>query len=574
MTHLPRLLIGFALSAAAPLLLSSPSQAQMVGGEWETLWQFNGQAYDDRLGTSVSGAGDIDGDGFGDLIVGAYSADIGGEYHVGSAYVYSGATGALLWQFDGQTESEFFGISVSGAGDVNGDGFADVIIGAPYADPQGRNAAGSAYVYSGATGFLLWQFDGEAETDNMGASVSAAGDINGDGYGDVIVGANRASPGGRSWAGSAYVFSGSTGNLLWRFDGQAIGDDLGGSVSDAGDVNGDGIDDLIVGASTSSPGGDSQVGAAYIFSGATGQLLWRLKGQVYSGRFGESVSGAGDTNQDGHADVIVGASGTGSGMYFLAGSAYVYSGATGQLLWQFDGQEIREFLGGSVSGAGDVDQDGFADVLIGASGASVGAKTDAGTATIYSGATGKLLRQFQGQSEFDFLGSSISQAGDVNADGSVDLIVGANFADPGGIPNSGAAFVYSLNPYLRSDQRNLSASAGGVMSLTVDFPTSEAGQAFALRGSASGNGPWAFLGTDLPLTPDKLTWRMATNPPPMFQGIEGTLDSAGDAIATIDVPPGAWTQLVGRSLWFAAYTLHPGPVIGEVSVAVAVEVLP
>ncbi|MEW5875150.1 MAG: MopE-related protein, partial [Candidatus Zixiibacteriota bacterium] len=256
--------------------------------------------------------------------VGANGADPGGQSSAGSVYVYSGQTGALLWQFDGAAASDSFGSTVSGAGDGNNDGFDDVIVGALNADPAGLGNAGSAYVYSGQTGTLLWQFDGAVANDILGFSVSGAGDVNNDGFDDVIVGARQADPGGRIDAGSAYVYSGQTGALLWQFDGAAADDRLGSSVSGAGDVNNDGFDDMIVGAYAADPGGPSFAGSAYVYSGQTGALLWQFDGAVASDFLGFSVSGAGDVNNDGFDDVIVGANGADPGGRSSAGSVYVF----------------------------------------------------------------------------------------------------------------------------------------------------------------------------------------------------------------------------------------------------------
>ena len=160
-------------------------------------------------------------------------ADPGGRLGAGSAYVYSGADGALLYQRDGGAVDDNFGTSVSTAGDVNGDGKADFIVGAYHADPGGTNLAGSAYIYSGADGSILYQKDGGLPGVIFGYSVATAGDVNGDGKADFIVGAFWANPGGRADAGSAYVYSGADGSILYQKDGEAVGDQFGISVGGA-----------------------------------------------------------------------------------------------------------------------------------------------------------------------------------------------------------------------------------------------------------------------------------------------------------------------------------------------------
>ena len=143
----------------------------------------------------------------------------------------------------------------AGIGDVNGDGFDDVILGLPENSSLGRTAAGSAFVYSGRTGTRLWWIHGAAENDSLGSSVASAGDVNQDGFPDVIVGALGADPGGRTGAGSVFVYSGRNGEQLWQFDGAASADDFGFSISGAGDVNADGFADVIVSAPGADPGG-------------------------------------------------------------------------------------------------------------------------------------------------------------------------------------------------------------------------------------------------------------------------------------------------------------------------------
>ncbi len=398
---------------------------------YSQLYTFTGAAAGNWFGYSVSGAGDVNNDGYPDLIVGTYTFKLGGT-DAGEAYVYSGKTGGLLYTFTGEAANDVFGISVSGAGDINNDGYADLIVGAPYND-AGGNLAGRAYVYSGKTGGLLHTFTGYAAGDNFGVSVSGADDVNNDGYADLIVGAVG------NGAGRAYVYSGKTGGLLYTFTGEAAGDNFGASVSGAGDVDSNGYADLIVGA----PGNDwrsTDAGRAYVYSGKTGGLLYTFTGAAAYDYFGHSVSGAGDVNGDGYPDMIVGAYlNDAGGTKTDAGRAYVYSGKTGGLLYTFTGEAAVDHFGFSVSGAGDVNNDGFADLILGAPGNDWGS-TDAGRAYVYSGKTGGLLYTFTGEAAYDHFGWSVSGVGDVNNGGYADMIVGATFA---GGTDAGRAYVFS-----------------------------------------------------------------------------------------------------------------------------------
>ena len=390
--------------------------------------------------------GDVNGDGKADFIVGAYLDDpAGGGTDAGSAYVFSGADGTLLYHVTGDTAGDQFGVSVSMAGDVNGDGKADFIVGAWFDDPGGLGSAGSAYVFSGADGTLLYHVTGDTGFDNFGVSVSMAGEVNGDGKADFIVGAYGDDPSGLGSAGSAYVFSGADGILLYQMTGDTAVDLFGYSVSGAGDVNGDGKADFIVGAYGDDPGGLGSAGSAYVFSGADGTLLYQVTGDTASDFFGRSVSGAGDVNGDGKADFIVGAyrdDPVGGGTD--AGSAYIFSGADGTLLYQVTGDTTFDQFGISVSGAGDVNGDGKADFIVGAQLDDSGGLGSAGSAYVFSGADGSLLYQVTGDTTFDLFGGSVSGAGDVNGDGKADFIVGAREDDPGGGGDgAGSAYVFS-----------------------------------------------------------------------------------------------------------------------------------
>ena len=552
------------LSVSALLLSHTSLHAQLIGGHWETAWRFDGVSLSERLGHAVAGAGDVDGDGYDDVIVGAINARPSGS-QVGSAFVYSGATGTLIWRIDGQANGDRLGSSVASAGDVDGDGFDDIILGAVWADPGGRSKAGSAYIHSGATGNLIWQLDGQAAGDELGFSVSGVGDVDGDGLDDVIIGARWADPAGLPSAGSAYVCSGLTGTLIRRFDGHAAGDALGSSVSGAGDVDGDGVDDVIVGAMDADPGQATDAGSAYVLSGATGALIWQFNGLSADDNLGIAVSGAGDVDCDGLQDLIVGASGSGIGGFPSGGSAYVYAGATGTVIWQVHGQGWSDLLGSSVSDAGDVDGDGVGDVIVGAHWADPGGLSRAGSAYTFSGATGILLGQFHGQSASDWLGFSVSGAGDVNGDGLDDLIVGAAWADPGGQPSAGSAFVYSLAPYLHLDDTELSISGGASVQFGLDFPSSEAGARYAVLASVTGTGPTVMGGLKIPLTQDHvLNMFVGGEVPPVLQCAFGTLNANSRAQAILSAGP-ALAPAIGQTVYFAAVTYDVQPLVGRMS---------
>ena len=252
-------------------------------------FRLDGEAAGDQLGGSVSNAGDINGDGFNDVIIGASSSYV----VFGKA---SGFSAALdLSNLDGINGFRLDGASgVSSAGDVNGDGLDDVIIGDSGADPNGAYNAGSSYVVFGkASGFAAtldlsnldgnngFRMDGVAANDATG-KVSNAGDINGDGFDDLIIGAPSTGVNGH-YTGSSYVVFGKASNFVatldlsildgsngFRMDGVAAGDQLGGSVSNAGDVNGDGFNDLIVGALSADPNGTYSGSSYVVFGKASG----------------------------------------------------------------------------------------------------------------------------------------------------------------------------------------------------------------------------------------------------------------------------------------------------------------
>jgi hypothetical protein len=272
-----------------------------------------------EFGVSVASAGDVNGDGFSDVIVGAYQFD-NGETDEGRAFVYHGSASGLSttpnWTAESDQAFAQFGNSVASAGDVNGDGFSDVIVGAPLFD-NGETDEGRAFVYHGSASGLSTTPNWTAESNQAGArfgvSVASAGDVNGDGYSDVIVGAWEFDN-GQTDEGAAFVYHGSASGLSttpnWTAESNQAGARFGVSVASAGDVNGDGYSDVIVGA-WEFDNGETDEGRAFVYHGSASGLSttpnWTAESNQENAYFGISVASAGDVNGDGFSDVIVGA---------------------------------------------------------------------------------------------------------------------------------------------------------------------------------------------------------------------------------------------------------------------------
>jgi hypothetical protein len=445
-----------------------------------------GVAEFDQLGRSVAAAGDLNGDGIGDLIVGAPGAGssyvVFGRTDFPNPFPVSGLNGNNGFRLDGGGGN---GVAVAGGGDVNGDGFADLVVGAPLDAYTGEHA-GSTYIVFGAQGSFPASVDLALLTkptgfrqdggpgDASGSAVTDAADLNNDGIADVVIGA----PFDGKHSGSAYVVFGRTAGYgapkrlkrLSGANGFRLKDgirkaDAGSSVASAGDVNHDGIDDVILGA----PGEfeSKKTGSTYVVFGTTagrpseidlggldGNNGFRIDGVHAGDGSGFSVAGAGDVNHDGIADLIVGApyadpngsmSGAGFVIFgknppFLA--TFSLASLDGTNGFRLEGVAAHDQCGYAVAAAGDINNDGIDDVIIAASTTASGGQVIGSAYVVFGRSSGFRpvvdLTSLDGTNGFRIDGNSeqhitnvnaVAGAGDVNGDGVSDVIVG--------LPNAG-----------------------------------------------------------------------------------------------------------------------------------------
>ncbi len=432
-----------------------------------------------QLGTSVASAGDVNNDGFDDVIIGANEYD-NGQNDEGGVFVWYGSANGVNNDINGtplnaawRTESnqalaQVF--SAAPAGDVNGDGFSDIIVGAYLYDNE-QTDEGRAFVYYGSPSGLSttpnWITESNQVSAYFGLSVASAGDVNGDGYSDVIVGA-YGYDNGQLDEGRVYVYHGSASGVSaapnWTAEGNQGSAYFGISVASAGDVNGDGYSDVIVGAHLFD-NGQTEEGRVYVYHGSASGLStaanWIAESNQASARLGISVASAGDVNNDGYSDVIVGSDLFDNGQND-EGVAFVWHGSANGVnndidgtplnaAWRAESNQVNARFGTSVASAGDVNGDGYSDVIIGAYFFD-NTEINEGVAFVWHGSANGVNNNINGtplnaawraeSNQVDAsLGISVASAGDVNSDGYSDVIVGASTFD-NGEADEGLAFVW------------------------------------------------------------------------------------------------------------------------------------
>jgi len=451
---------GFADLVATEMTLNANTGAITILGGWESgtglsVLDFRGgQQTGEQFGADAAAAGDVNGDGYGDVIVGAPRAD-NGQTDEGVVRLYFGGPSLPAGPAsvrDGIQSEALLGYSVA-QGDFNGDGFSDLASGSPYWNGAFNDEGMVSVWYGGEAGYAElpdWTYHGESELSSLGYAIANAGDVDNDGYDELLIGAPFWSGEELSVAGKAYLFMGGPDGLggapAWDRVGEGNGVYYGMSLDGAGDVNGDGYGDVIVGAPMQN-NSQGHGGKVYLYLGGASGLddswSWAQSTGTDFDEYGRCVAGAGDVNGDGYSDFLIGAPGMGA----IPDEGYVYVhfgspvGPDGS--WFVHGSQINARYGSKVAAAGDVNADGFADIMIGAPDFDGPGGVDSGLAEVYLGGPGTVLSlnwQRTGRQLADRYGFALG-AGDMNNDGYSDIMIGAPWMDEP-TPDGGVVFLY------------------------------------------------------------------------------------------------------------------------------------
>ncbi|MFT4537915.1 MAG: hypothetical protein ACI841_004864 [Planctomycetota bacterium] len=400
------------LITTAPLLAQKPDP---VPGQVRPLFKLVGQDAGDRFGHALAAIADANFDQRVDWAVGSPKASRGAP-GAGSVTLYSGADCSILWRVDGQRAWARFGWAIAATGDVDRDGTADVLVGAP----MGANSAGEARLLSGRSGKLIWRVTGSAPGEQFGTALAGVGDVDGDGIPDMAIAAPFADGSAGSKCGRVSWISGRDASTLRTREGAAW-EFFGSSLAATGDTNQDGITDLLVGVPFSDVT-NFNAGSAYVYSGADGSELLAFHGSGIGDQLGTHVAGGQDVNGDGIADCALGAPGADRGG-IDAGRVRVHSGLDGALIHAIDGEAAGDGLH-TVALLGDLDADGKSEWVAGAPSSDRHGQ-ESGSLLFMDGASGLPLQVLGGAGGNAWLGASLTRLGDWNGDGRPEFLAGA-----------------------------------------------------------------------------------------------------------------------------------------------------
>ena len=440
------------------LLVAVPARAGLVTSSWNPVGGQPGGAF----GSTVAPAGDVNGDGYSDVLVGAPLYD-DGQVDEGLAVLYlggpNGLSNAHAWLWEPNQANAHAGAALAGAGDVNQDGYSDVLIAAPDYDRPGHVDAGAVFVFYGSASGLHATPDDTLANDvtgsHFGASLSFAGFTDNDTWVDIVIGAPDYSN-GQANEGAVYVYKGGNnpfGTAPFIFEGSETGARAGAAVSGGCDLNADGFADILVGEPGASPGGHARAGRAIVLPGSSGGVtsapIATLNGTEDSLAVGAGVAFAGDVDADGYADVLVGTPGQ-NGVGVRRGAFLCLRGTAAGFdptpLFVILGSYDQDRAGAAVATAGDLDGDGYADFAFPDPN---GYPAHQGVANMfYGGRAGTAFGSQLGGAQPNWrFGAAVATAGDVDGDGFSDLIVGA---PAGGVGLEGTAYLFFGRPRMPS----------------------------------------------------------------------------------------------------------------------------
>jgi len=560
----------------------------------------DGEHPNDDFGFSVANAGDVDGDGYDDLLVGAPGYSAGGHPDGGRAYVFFGSPGGLVldlqdtWIADGDHDDSLFGYSVAGVGDINGDAIDDLLIGAPHHDEGGApNNEGYAFVWYGplvhgarVTALTApWRAHSNKPDSDFGYAVASRCDVNNDGLGDILVGSPLYQESGQSNEGWIFLWLGRDGenpaddpgnpsNAWWTAESNQSGAKMGWSVACAGDVDADGHDDVIAGApyyDGTQPNRANQ-GRAFVWlgdsggvngevQGTAGNAAWILKATPKNSHHAWSVASAGDVDGNGADDILTGAPDFGSGGAIFLWKGFPGSGLgpnqvldTDDASWSHPSPVNNSRLGYGVASVADVQ--GYpsptllADAPDYSNGGAVLVWHLCPTGTFVPSANPQ-------QSLYSSDPESVAGGGDFNGDGFHDIVAGLPHYNPGGSVDTGRALVYG--------------GAEDIPAVSVAYPNGgellDIGNTYTIQWSVDNlchtvatvdilysetglSGPFTTLFTGVPNTGLK-TWTVLVSP--TYQGAIKVVASGSAGSMTMDVSDAVFTVESGHCLCPTSY---------------------
>lgn len=524
------------------LLLFAPPVLGQSATTWVDLYGYEGQNSFQKYGDGLAAAGDVDFDGVNDFMVGARESTIfSTAVTPGSITMYSGATGLEIYRIDGTSHNSAFGTVMLSIGDIDGDGAADFIACDPMYSIGSYTFEGAFWIYSGIDGSVI-SWDTGSPSSFFGNSVALLGDLDADGLPEFAIGAPNEGGGGM-----VHIYSSGKDGLVQSYLAPDPNANFGVSLSSISDLDADGHRDLIVGANRYDGSAGNDIGAVYLISAFTGSLIHRYDGWDPLNEFGKVVCSIGDLDGDGLEDVIVGAPHGRQGTSLAVGIVEVYSSVSHSLIYHLTGNNPNENFGTSIVDMGDQDGDDFADFLIGAPYRSTNGTP--GMALLYSGRNGQWLHRFGNGIHVGF-GRHVANLGDLDGDGFGD--VGASTPESLNLFQGSASIYGSKKYLSSTRDTISSAAGGRVdFDMDFDKGQRGFHYRLLASASGTGPttilGLEVPLGWD-----SLLNLTSTGSYPTFVSNGEGQLDGDGDGSCVLRFPPAALNQFVGQRLFFAS----------------------